>query len=165
MSGSGHQWSGNRVDERNVERVAVELCCEVCGKVCHSKGGLTRHRRMMQEESSLKRRFGCERCGRELASEANLKNHLKVCRGAEGGERKMCGFCGKEVSRSYFKRHRSAGAAKRGIDLPNSPPPAAPAPRIYVGKRKDCPLCGQNVAATNWRRHTATESCRSNRRP
>ena len=36
----------------------------------------------MHEESRVKKKFGCEKCGRECKKTSELKNHGKVCGGA-----------------------------------------------------------------------------------
>ena len=158
----GHHWTGSRVEERNAtveERRSDVHVCEVCGKVCVTKGGLTVHRRRMHEVSVMKRMFGCERCGREFVQEANLKNHKKVCLGEGDGLVVRCDLCGGSFKRKGLKNHRRGCAIRRGVVLPvGSPPPPAPQPRIYRGLRKDCPQCGKTMAATNIRRHIV-ESC------
>ena len=48
----------------------------------------------MHEVSEKKKKmFGCERCGREFAQEANLKNHRKVCLGEGDGSVVKCDLC------------------------------------------------------------------------
>ena len=157
----GHHWSGNRVEVRNAtveERRTIGHVCEVCGKVCVSKGGLTVHRRRLHEVSELKKKFGCERCGREFVQEANLKNHRKVCMGEGDGTVVSCDLCEKSFKRKGFKKHRRSCAAKRGVVTLPSPPPLDPQPRVYRGRRMACPECGKLMAATNIRRHI-TSSC------
>ena len=154
----GHKWTGVRVEVRNSTRkecVPDANVCEVCGKVCVSRGGLTIHRKRMHEVSEKKRRFGCERCGREFLQEANLKNHLKACDGEEEEAEKTCTLCGKTFKKRGFKNHTSACAARRGVALVPSPPPQVPVARVYRARRKNCPICDKEMSATNISRHCA----------
>ena len=79
--GKGKQWRGEVV-ERNAAKGedVTAFVCEVCDKVCKSKGGLVIHRRRMHEVSEKKKVFQCEGCQEEFGQEANLLNH-KVCGG------------------------------------------------------------------------------------
>ena len=108
---TGKRWMGP-VMERNREVVEDEvLKCEVCGKICKSKAGLTIHRKRMHEESEAKKQFQCE-CGKTFKQEANLKNHRRKCRGEEvvprvyKGERGECPGCGKMMAKTNIARHR-----------------------------------------------------------
>ena len=161
----GHHWSGEKVLERNVSKVDRTTFvheCEICKKICLSKGGLTIHRKRMHEVSKYKKNFDCESCGRVFSQEANLKNHRKVCLGEGDGSEMKCDICEKIYKRKGFKNHRRSCAAKRGVVLLPSPPPPTSQPRVYKGKRKDCPYCGINQAATNLRRHIK-EACKGQR--
>ena len=92
----GHHWNGEKVSERNVskeERMSSVHECEICRKVCLSKGGLTIHRKRMHEISECKRDFECDKCGRVFSQEANLKNHRKVCMGVGDGAEVKCDIC------------------------------------------------------------------------
>ena len=158
----GHQWKGEKVAERNAtkeERMSFVHECEICKKICLSKGGLTIHRKRMHEISKLKKNFICDKCEREFSQEANLKNHRKVCLGGEEGTEVACDLCEKKYKRKGFKNHRRSCAAKRGIvELPTPTPPTPPA-RVYKRKTKPCPQCGIPMAATNIRRHIK-EACK-----
>ena len=79
----GHKWTGAAM-ERNVPKEDVTefvFVCDVCGKVCKSKAGVTIHRKRMHEVSSLKKTFKCDACDKVFKQEANLKNHMKICMG------------------------------------------------------------------------------------
>ena len=138
----GHKWTGEKVIERNatkVDRMVFIHECEVCKKVCMSKGGLTVHRKRMHEISTSKKNFDCDSCGRVFGQEANLKNHRKVCTGEGDGTEKRCEMCDRTFKRKGFKNHQKSCAAKRGIVRLPSPPPPISRPRVYKGKRKNCP--------------------------
>ena len=158
----GYQWKGRVfAGERSMveeDEKKKDFVCEVCGKVCVSKAGVTIHRKRMHEQSEKKRKFRCEKCGDEFGQEANLKNHRKVCAGVAKGRKRRCDLCQGEFSQTGFKRHTKSCAAKRGIVLRRSPPPPNPQPRVYTGKRVDCPQCGRNLTASNLRRHI-NEAC------
>ena len=161
----GHNWLGEEV-ERNVPREVVQefvFVCEVCGKVCKSKAGLTIHRKRMHEESNLKKLFKCDACDKSFKQEANLRNHVKVCTGGEvEGERVNCDACGKDFKKKGYPRHRSASLLRHGVlaqDAQLEPEPVAAPARIYKAKRKLCPQCGIEMAATNVSRHIR-EACR-----
>ena len=112
-----YEWSqGNRWDGEDITRNAAtsegSLECDVCGKRCKSKAGLTIHRKRLHEVSSEKKSFVCE-CGKSFRQEANLKNHRKRC--GEGvssgprvykGERGECPDCGKVMATTNIARHR-----------------------------------------------------------
>ena len=82
----GNRWTGGEVmrDATREERMEFVFVCEVCGKVCKSKGGLTIHRKRMHEVSKMKKSFQCERCKEVFGQEANLRNHEKACSGVAG---------------------------------------------------------------------------------
>ncbi|MCP3663552.1 MAG: hypothetical protein GY696_13850, partial [Gammaproteobacteria bacterium] len=69
---------GKRVAEDSGERNTLldaqtqDHTCEVCGKVCKSKAGLTVHRRRMHERSDQKVTFKCQGCNLHFEFEANL---------------------------------------------------------------------------------------------
>ena len=145
--GRGHHWSGKLILERNAskeERMDFVHVCEVCGKVCASKGGLTIHRKRMHEVSTAKKTFQCD-CGRKFSQEANLLNHRKACDGEEAGERR-CELCNKKFKSRGFKSHQRRCAAKNGVILPDTQPSQA---RGYKGKRKECPECGNMMAGNS----------------
>ena len=92
----GKKYEGEEVVRSQPAAMEFVFVCEVCGKVCKSKGGLTVHRRSMHERSGLKKTFNCHRCGSVFKSDANLMNHLRICEGEEcEGDSKKCGVCGK----------------------------------------------------------------------
>ena len=95
------------VKERNKPKeMEFVFVCDVCGKVCGSKGGLTVHRRTKHERSALKKSFQCHRCGSEFNTDANLINHLHVCVGEEcEGDSRKCNGCGKWLKK---KEHAEA---------------------------------------------------------
>ena len=125
--------------------------CQVCGQVCKSKGGLVNHRRRMHEESVAKKTFKCDKCERAFKRESERKNHKKVCGGAVASlnERVMC-VCGKEFSKSYFRKHRQNCATWQD----QQPAVAVAAP--VAAKRGACPYCGLNMRKDNMARHAKT---------
>ena len=73
----GNKWSGPwMIRNKEVEKRETWEC-EVCGKVCRSKGGLTIHKKRMHQISKLKKSFYCKKCGKSFLQEANLLNHKK----------------------------------------------------------------------------------------
>ena len=155
----GKKWEGEAVvrDVAKVDMMEFVFVCEVCGKVCKSKGGLTIHRKRMHEISMLKKVFQCDRCKDEFNQEANLKNHKKLCTGAAGraAHTRKCDLCGREIGKKSFARHRRGCADANEEERVVVVQPTA---RVYKGKRKNCPECGKNMAATNVRRHL-NEAC------
>ena len=161
---TGHKWEGEPV-QRNVAReevVEVVFDCDVCGKVCKSKAGLTIHWKRMHDVSSQKKLFKCEGCSKEFGQEANLKNHVKVCtRGEDGNEKINCDACGKDFKRKGYPRHCSACLLRHGVcaqDAQLEPVPEEAPARVYKAKRKPCPQCGIVMATTNISRHQR-EAC------
>ena len=115
-----------------------------CRKICKSKAGLTIHRKKMHERSEEKVTFKCPGCHITLESEANLKNHQKSCTGqrSDDPDRRRCGNCQKEISRSNMARHtRTCGG--RDLQVPRRP----------AGARVACDLCGQLITKANLARH------------
>ena len=146
--------------DRTMPRVeASSLECEVCGKVCKSKAGLTIHKKRMHEISTKKKSFECFGCKEAFKQEANLRNHEKICRGqgpVEAGKRK-CDLCGKVLMKSNFAKHRRRCEVHLGVvreEEESQQPPA----RVYRGKTKPCPRCGKEMASTNVARHLR-EAC------
>ena len=151
----GKRWTGGeKIRDATVEeRMEFVFVCEVCGKVCKSKGGLTIHRKRMHEVSAMKKSFQCERCKEIFSQEANLRNHEKACSGAGGAVNHMrkCDICLRDIGKKSFARHRRACATTNGVeDTPRIPGPSA---RVYKGRRENCPSCGRKLAATNMSRH------------
>ena len=152
----GKRWTGGEVvrDATREERMEFVFVCEVCGKVCRSKGGLTIHRKRMHEVSRLKKSFQCDRCKEVFGQEANLKNHEKACSGILGvaSHMRRCDLCSRDIGKKSFAAHRRACEAASGAaNIPAQPAPTRA--RVYVGRRKDCPNCGKEMAATNVARH------------
>ena len=102
----------NERGPRNSPVQGGSLVCEVCNKVCKSKGGLTNHVKRMHNVSTQKVMFKCDACNKEFSQEANLKNHCKKCVGEEEEARvyvprdKQCEICGQWKSASNLSRHR-----------------------------------------------------------
>ena len=142
----GHSWSDPPL-LRDVEKLDEGLACDVCGKVCKSKAGLTIHRKRMHEVSSQKKNFPCGDCGKIFTQEANLKTHVKVCAGE--ANKRRCINCGEVVETKGLAAHRRVCAGA---------PQERPQARVYKGKRKNCPNCGKEMAATNIARHIR-EAC------
>ena len=146
--------------DRIMPKVAeVKWDCEVCGRVCKSKAGLTIHKKRVHEVSEKKKKFVCFGCKEVFKQEANLVNHQKLCRGSapvEEGKRK-CDLCGKAVGKKSFAAHRKRCARKLGI-VEEEEVVSPPAARVYKSKRKPCPGCGKEMAATNIQRHLR-EAC------
>ena len=142
-----------------INRITSSLECEVCGKVCKSKAGLTIHKKRMHEVSTKKKCFECFGCKEAFKQEANLRNHEKICRGqgpVEAGKRK-CDLCGKVLMKSNFAKHRRRCEVHLGVvreEEESQQPPA----RVYRGKTKPCPRCGKEMASTNVARHLR-EAC------
>ena len=99
---------------RNARIEEVVFVCDVCGKVCKSKGGLVVHRRRMHEISPKKKMFECGKgCGETFKQEANMWNHEKVCGGVVTDKERR--KCGREFLKTYIARHgKKCMAAKRG---------------------------------------------------
>ena len=146
--------------DRRMPRVEeVRWECEVCGRICKSKAGLTTHRRRMHEVSAKKKGFECFGCKEQFKQEANLLNHEKVCRGmgpVEAGK-KRCDLCEKVIGKKNFAAHRRRCESRLGIVAEEEEEELPPA-RVYKGKRKPYPECGQVMAATNISRHLR-EAC------
>ena len=154
----GKRWTGGEIvrDATREERREYVFVCEVCGKVCKSKGGLTIHRKRMHEVSSQKKSFHCVRCNETFNQEANLRNHEKACSGAVGevSSKRKCDICSREIGKKSYAAHRRGCAIANGVvDTPSPPGPRA---RVYVGRRKNCPNCDRVLAATNMSRHLKT---------
>ena len=153
----GHKWTGEAVVRNQAREKETVFICGVCEKRCKSKGGLVNHRRKMHERSVLKKTFECKRCKLVFVQESNLKNHAKICGGAEALDknRRLC-LCGKDYSKGYFPKHSRQCdvwlAAQNGV-APQAARAAAD-PRLY----KDCPLCGRNMRKDNLARHIR-EAC------
>ena len=109
----GKKWEGESMDRKTPRIEEVTFKCELCDKVCRSKGGLTIHRKRIHEESPLKKSFNCPKCSKEFKQEANLKNHRKKCEKGEQvisprvyvGKRGNCPTCGKEMAATNIARH------------------------------------------------------------
>ena len=131
--------------ERNTQQVTQTLSCELCGKVCKTKAGLTVHRRRMHERSEQKVTFKCRGCNIVFEYEANLHNHEKSCTGrvTEDSDRRKCNRCEREVSKSNFARHRRQCM---GEDLPQ---PQARPPAV----KARCEVCGTLISKANLARH------------
>ena len=79
----GHTWRGEEIVRNAIRIEEVVFVCDVCWKVCKSKGGLVVHRRRMHEISAKKKMSECGKgCGETFKQEANMWNHEKVCGGA-----------------------------------------------------------------------------------
>ena len=150
----GHKWTGGEM-ERNEWKVEVAVfVCEVCWKVCKSKGGLVVHRRRMHEVSAGKKMFECGKgCGETFKQEANKWNHEKVCGGAVMDKEKRRCACGREFLKNYIACHRKKCVAA----IRSEEEEERRGPRKYKGKRKRCE-CGKEMAATNYSRHKR-EAC------
>ena len=142
---------GKRVAEDSGERNTLldtqtqDHTCEVCGKVCKSKAGLTVHRRRMHERSDQKVTFKCQGCNLHFEFEANLHNHEKSCTGREtvDSDMRKCNICNREVSKSNFARHR------RQCGGDNHPQPQARPP----AEKARCQTCGAHISKPNLARH------------
>jgi uncharacterized Zn-finger protein len=94
---------------RNVRTTASnEWRCEWqdCIKVCKSKGGLSIHIKRMHASNGAS--FNCNKCGKTLSQEANLRNHEKICSGVRATSTGKSGrsYCNKEFSKANIARHR-----------------------------------------------------------
>ena len=152
----GHKWTGAAVVRNVIRREEEVFICDVCGKSCKSKGGLVNHRRRMHEASALKKTFKCSRCAQVFTRESDLKNHAKICGGAEASDagRRKC-VCGKEYSRGYFRKHSSRCAewlAAQEVVAPTVAPVAAPA-RTGGARLEPCDDCGRVMRKDNIARH------------
>ena len=147
----GNRWTGGVVQRNEVGANVQVFDCRVCGLVCKSKGGLVNHRRRMHEESAAKKTFECEKCKIAFKRESERKNHKKICGGAVASskDRMMC-VCGKEYSKSYFRKHRQNCAA--WIGQQQAVAVAAPA----AARRGACPDCGVYMRKDNMARHART---------
>ena len=110
----GNKWSGQWLSRNKEVEQPTSLSCEICGKSCRSKGGLTNHQRRMHNVSKLKKSFSCKKCGNVFPQEANLLNHLKfngecrqeVVRAKKYvAKRKECPYCHKEMAATNVSRH------------------------------------------------------------
>ena len=148
----GHTWQGEE-KVRNVIRVQVQVFdCRTCGKVCKSKGGLVNHRRRMHEQSEIKKKFECPECKREFKKESEQKNHAKVCGGAAASvEGKVKCVCGKNYSKTYFRKHRRDCDKWKESHPEVGVTPPRPA-------RKACDACGKWMRRDNIARHVR-EAC------
>ena len=136
----GKKWEGEEVVRSQPQKVEFVFVCEVCGKVCKNKGGLTVHRRAMHERSALKKLFPCHRCGTVFQRDANLMNHLAVCEGEEcEGDSKKCNVCEKWLKKKSFSKQGEAHTM--------------PIARRHVPKTSPCPSCGRELSTTNMARH------------
>lgn len=159
----GKNWDGEVMERNQVKEVetAASYICDICAKVCRSKGGYVNHRRRMHEESALKKKFGCGKCGMVFKQDANLMNHEKICLasgevevGAIGGNRRMC-VCGKDFAKSYYARHKKRCQVEGEVVEEEQQPRVA---RVYKSKRAVCSGCGKELSATNMAKHKR-EAC------
>ena len=143
----GKKWTGDEMERNKAKEQEFVFVCDECGKVCRSKGGLTNHRRLMHEKSTLKKKFPCKKCGWVFERDANLRNHMKICLGEECvGDKVKCGKCAKWMKKTSLTKHRK----RCGVSVDARPVQQA---RKYVAKTKPCPSCGRELAATNMSRH------------
>ena len=70
-------------EEEDEEENPLRCKHEGCDKVWKSRGGLAIHIKRMHKESREEVRFKCDKCGVEMRTEANLKNHIKICGGSQ----------------------------------------------------------------------------------
>ena len=145
----GKKWEGHAGERNRAKEMEFVFVCEVCSKVCKSKGGLTNHRRTMHEKSKFKKSFSCHRCGSVFGSDANMVNHLKVCVGDEcDGDMAKCPVCGKWMKKKSLSKHKKKcgdGAMEEAHTMPFA--------RKHVPKTKPCPSCGRELSTTNMARH------------
>ena len=146
----GKRYQGPELARNQPKEREVIFECEVCGKVCKNKGGLTIHRKRMHEASSLKKAFPCELCGQVFKQEANRFNHAKVCEGPGNQHLRKCLFCGSLINKKSLKQHERDCSTVRSNALAVTPPPAA---RKYKAKWKPCRFCGETKSASNMSRH------------
>ena len=114
----GKRWDGEEMERVQRKEEEFVFVCEVCRKVCRSKGGLTIHRKRIHEISDKKKWFKCEICLEVFAQQANLKNHKKLCKVGGGlvGEKRTCDICGKGYAKKSFAAHRRRCLAVRGVE-------------------------------------------------
>ena len=149
-----HEWQGAAVMRNEPPVPDVVFACRTCGRVCKSKGGLVNHRRRMHEESTAKKLFKCDDCEREFKRESDRRNHAKVCGGATATEvGKVKCVCGKQYSKSYFRKHRNKCDAWK--DAHQEEEGAATPPRA---PRTACDACGRWMRKDNLARHLR-EAC------
>ena len=145
----GKKWQGEAMERNKPKEIELVFVCEVCSKVCKTKGGLTVHRQAMHEKSALKKKFPCHRCASVFEKDAQLVNHLKVCVGEEcEGDSKKCNGCGKWLKKKSMPIHKricAGGAVEEGHSQPIA--------RKHVPKTAPCPSCGRELSATNMARH------------
>ena len=116
----GNKWQGEPVRRNEWRAETGVYVCDVCGKVCKNKGGLTIHRRRMHEISKLKRVFPCNDCGEIFKQEANLINHKRwkhevvtTTARVHNRKRKPCQKCGKIMNESNIPRHKREACPMR----------------------------------------------------
>ena len=163
-----YEWEpGEQRLDRNVEpeqqQQQEEWRCQHpgCNRICKSKAGLRIHQVRMHE--APRKIFRCEKCGMELRTEGNWKNHVKRCMGerAEDPRKVRCVTCGEEFSKSNIARHRRtcearAGVAGRREEAMEERGEVELAPRVYRAERGECPDYGRELAKTNMARHRRT---------
>ena len=77
----------------------LPLSCDICGKVCTSKGNLLRHSRVHTEEKP----FSCEFCVKRFSQKSNLEQHTRKHTGGVCGKR----FSVKSMSKLHEKTHEN----------------------------------------------------------
>ena len=87
--------------------------CDVCGKICKSRGDLGIHKKRMHGGFRQLLNFRCRKCNDRLSSENTKVNHEKVCGGlrVESANRRRCWKCCKEISKANIARHVRAWTA------------------------------------------------------
>ena len=146
----GKKATGERGERNNIREREEVFECEVCGKRCKSKAGLTTHRRRLHEISKIKKKFKCETCHSEFSSEGARKNHSQSCMAAPSRPGfKKCNFCNKEVTSSNWARHKKSCRGGEENVQENTH-------RILLGARTICQFCNANISKKNLSRHQNT---------
>ena len=144
----GNKSEQERGARNNIKENEVVFECEVCGKVCKNKAGLTNHRRRIHEISKQKKKFTCEVCNQVFTSMSSLTNHKISCEGVADEGKKRCGNCQKQISVGNFARHKRS--CNRGDGAQEN------THRIIRGERTICQRCNLSVSKSNLSRHQNT---------
>ena len=107
------------ISRNKIVRQELVHKCDICNKICKSKGGLTVHIKWMHEISSQKVNFTCDSCQEVFQHETNLVNYKKICQGTSTGSRdtRKCSLCHKTVSSSNFKHEHVGLGTDRSLIL------------------------------------------------
>jgi len=78
--------------------------CPYCRKIVRTRNALSRHIAVLHLQE---RKFGCQFCDKQFATQADVTKHFKLVHDEAGNKLVECEECGEKVRASYLKRHRN----------------------------------------------------------